>query len=91
LFITLRLLPFSYIKTGKKGVEIWVEKVLTRFLNHQTKLLKVLTLVSACFSQDFGREVSKNLKVSKILTILTCIDSLKFGLVIDPIDMTDSN
>jgi hypothetical protein len=53
--------------------------------------LKVLTLVSACFSQDFGREVSKNLKVSKILTILTCIDSLKFGLVIDPIDMTDSN
>jgi hypothetical protein len=59
LFISLRLLPFSYIKTGKKGVEIWVEKVLTRFLKHQTKLVKVLTFVSACFSQDFGRQVPK--------------------------------
>ena len=77
MLITLRLLPFSYIKTGKKGVEIWVEKVLTRFLKHQTKLLKVLTLVSACFSQDFGRQVSKNLKSFKNLNNLDLYWQLK--------------
>jgi hypothetical protein len=91
LLITLRLLPFSYIKTGKKVSRFGSKKSWQDSLSIKQNSWKYWPLFQHVLVKILVDKSQKISKVSKILTILTGIDSLKFGLGIDPIDITDSN